>query len=119
MRLRRYAGLLRPGALRGAWWAARSVREVRGQLEHRRHDDIDVPAPPSAGRGTDRGVQAVLRRLRPSCLERSLVLQRWLAAQGDRRALVIGVEAPGGRFRAHAWLEGEPAPGFQEITRLP
>ena len=118
MRPGRYAGLLRPGALRGAWWAARSVRRVRGQLAHRRHDEIVVPVPPPAARGTARGVHVVLRRLRPSCLERSLVLQRWLEAQGDHRAVVIGVEAHDGRVRAHAWLEGEPAPGFQELTRV-
>ena len=118
MRPRRYAGLLRPGVPRGAWWAARSVLGVRRQLAYRRHDEIAVPAPPRAVPGADRGVHAVLRRLRPSCLERSLVLQRWLAAQGDRRAVVIGVEAADGRFRAHAWLEGEPAPGFHELTRV-
>jgi hypothetical protein len=118
MRPRPYAGLLGPGVLRGAWWAVRAVRGVRRQLAYRRHDEIVVPAPPRAVPGADRGVHAVLRRLRPSCLERSLVLQRWLAARGDRRAVVIGVEASGGRFRAHAWLEGEPAPGFQELTRV-
>ena len=119
MRARRYAGLLRPGVLRGAWWAARSVRGVRRQLAYRRHDEIAVPAPPRAVAGAGRGVEAVLRRLRPSCLERSLVLQRWLAAQGDRRAVVIGVDASGDQVRAHAWLEGEPAPGFRELTRVP
>jgi hypothetical protein len=59
----------------------------------------------------------VLRRLEPSCLGRALVLQRWLASQGALREVVIGVTAPGADFRAHAWLDGESAPDFQEITR--
>ena len=36
-------------------------------------------------------MHAVLRRREPSCLERSLVLQRWLAAHGERRG-VLGIE---------------------------
>jgi hypothetical protein len=59
----------------------------------------------------------VLRRLEPSCLERALVLQRWLAAHGEPRVVVIGVTAAQD-FRAHAWLDGEPAPGFHEIARV-
>jgi hypothetical protein len=64
-------------------------------------------------------VAAVLRRRQATCLERSLVLQRWLAAHGDRRDLVIGVKAPGEEFGAHAWLEGEPpTDGISEFTEL-
>ena len=47
-------------------------------------------------------------------------MQRWLAAHGEPRAVVVGVSAPGD-FRAHAWLEGEAVGGepvFHEITRL-
>jgi hypothetical protein len=53
---------------------------------------------------------------------RSLVLQRWHAAHGSRRDLVIGVTTPGDGFAAHAWLDGEPAhqtAAFVELTRLP
>jgi len=62
-------------------------------------------------------VLAVLKRLDPSCLERSLVLQRWLAAHGDYREIVIGVTGADA-FRAHAWLDGEEGPGFHEIARV-
>lgn len=51
---------------------------------------------------------AVLRARRATCLERSLVLQRWDADHGRRVAIVVGVtHRP---FRAHAWLEGEGVP---------
>jgi hypothetical protein len=60
----------------------------------------------------------VLRRLEPSCLERALVLQRWLAARGDPREVVIGVTAPDAHFEAHAWLDGESPREFREIARV-
>lgn len=78
-----------------------------------------MPAPPALSDGAIRGVYAVLRRRHVTCLERSLVLQRWLAAHGDSRAVIIGVTRPGDDFHAHAWLEGEfPChPGYEELTR--
>ena len=60
----------------------------------------------------------MLKRVPNTCLERALVLQRWLAEQGVERDVIVGVT---GRqdFRAHAWLEGETVdPQFQELTRL-
>ena len=67
-------------------------------------------------------MRVVLSRRDPSCLERSLVLQRWLAAHGDPRDVVVGTEG-GARtsFTAHAWLEGEPQPdghNYVEMIRL-
>jgi hypothetical protein len=109
---------LDPHALRGAWWALRALRRVRRQLHHLQLDDVTVDAPPALGRTAEWGVDAVLRRTPSTCLERSLVLQRWLAAQGDRRDVVIGVQAPSTGFRAHAWLEGEPMGDFDELRRL-
>jgi hypothetical protein len=104
--------------VRGAWWALRAVRCARGQLRDlRRVEEVVLPSPQALPPSAGRGVHAVLRRLEPSCLERSLVLQRWLAAQGDERDLVIGVTGADD-FRAHAWLEGEQGPGFVEIARV-
>jgi hypothetical protein len=116
--VRRQASRLDPAALRGAWWALRAVRRARRELRARPVAAVRLPAPPGIPAGGDRGVQAVLRRLEPSCLERALVLQRWLAARGERRAVVIGVTATDPVFRAHAWLDGEIAPGFEEIMRV-
>jgi Transglutaminase-like superfamily len=65
-------------------------------------------------------VKAALRRRGHPCIERSLVLQAWHAAHGERRDVIVGVTAPGNEFRAHAWLDGdEPCAGerFAELTR--
>jgi len=107
------------GAAAGAWWALRAVRRARRQLRAGGYDAVRLPPPPRPRAGGDRGLDVVLRRLEPSCLERALVLQRWLAARDDRRTVVIGVTAPGPGFRAHAWLEGEHAPEFHEVARVP
>lgn len=56
-----------------------------------------------------------------TCLQRSVVLQRWYADQGVDRDVVIGVTAPGAGFKAHAWLSRPDAPAggqYTEITRL-
>lgn len=81
-----------------------------------------VVRPPITNARARRGVSAVIGRLSPTCLERSLVLQRWLAACGQHRDVVVGVKVgPDGAFSAHAWLDGEPggAGDFQELHRLP
>ncbi len=57
---------------------------------------MDLPAlpklPPSAGRG----VYAVLRREPHTCLERAFVLQRWRAAQGELRDVIVGIKGRAG-----------------------
>jgi hypothetical protein len=67
-------------------------------------------------------VDAVLRRLPSTCLERALVLQRWRAAQGDGCDVVIGVAGNHSDFRAHAWLDDERSRAdleeFRELVRL-
>jgi hypothetical protein len=117
--VRRHARTPDAAALRGAWWALRAVVAAHRQLRARPLDALRLPAPPpglpAAG---ERGVHAALRRLKPSCFERALVLQRWLACRGDFRAVVIGVTAAGRGFSAHAWLEGEHAPEHEEIARF-
>jgi Transglutaminase-like superfamily len=117
--VRRHAHTPDAVALRGAWWALRAVVAAHRQLRARPLDAVRLPAPPpgltAAG---ERGVYAALRRLKPSCFERALVLQRWLAYRGEFRAVVIGVTAEGRGFSAHAWLEGEQAPDYEEIARV-
>ena len=107
-----------PIALRGAWWAFLAVRRTRRQLRDRPVEAVRLRPPRRCSDRAERGLGAVVRRLEPSCLERALVLQCWLACRGDRRAVVIGVTAPGPGFRAHAWLDGEPQSEFQEIARV-
>jgi hypothetical protein len=79
-------------------------------------------APPALPAGARRGVEAVLRRRRATCLEAALVRQRWLRARGVMCDVVIGVTAPRDGFKAHAWLAepGESAPHqpWHELTRV-
>jgi hypothetical protein len=106
--------------LRAAWWTVRALRHVRRGLDRDSFRAPSVPEPPAVPVGAGRGVNAALRRRPASCLERALVLQRWEAAQGRRRDIVIGVTAPAD-FSAHAWLDGDPAEAgpFTELVRIP
>ena len=108
--------------LRAAGWTARALRQARRTLRAGGVAGARVGAPPPLPRSAGRGVEAVLRRSRASCLERALVLQRWEAAHGVPAAVVIGVQGPARGFRAHAWLEGRPdglADAYDELVRLP
>ena len=81
-----------------------------------------MKSPPPLPYRAVRGVNAVLRRRQPTCLERSLIMQRWLASQGSVRDVVIGVSGPSEDFGAHAWLDGETdaeSHAFHELTRVP
>jgi hypothetical protein len=89
----------------------------------RRHgiEGIEVPTPPPLPDSAGRGVLAVLGRLDNTCLERCFVLQRWDAAHGREREVIIGVVGPSSEFKAHAWLEGEPdgvAGVYEELLRV-
>jgi Transglutaminase-like superfamily len=94
---------LRISELRAAWWAYRCLRNARHRLAAG-HTDVRLN-PPALPATAVRGVEAVLWRARPTCLEAALVRQRWLRAQGVMRDVVVGVTAPSDGFRAHAWLE--------------
>lgn len=106
--------------LRAAWWAQRALLDARRQLPRRQLHHVALAPPPQLPAHAGRGVEALLRRRAHSCLEGALVRQRWLAAAGDRRDVVIGVVAPGAGFGAHAWLEGDMpgSGGFQELRRI-
>jgi hypothetical protein len=119
--LRVAARRLDPQALRAAWWAIGALTHARRVLARRELEDIALAPPPRLSATAERGVQAVLRRRSATCLERSLVLQRWQAAHGQRRDVVIGVNGTVAGFRAHAWLDGEQLPPdaeFDELVRV-
>lgn len=117
--MRRLRRLDRP-TLRAAWWALWALVRVRRSLRRHGIEGYSVPEPPVLPDHAGRGVLAVLRRWDHTCLERSLVLQRWEAAHGSEREVIIGVMGPSSDFKAHAWLEGEPQEGvFEELMRLP
>ncbi|WP_028065229.1 lasso peptide biosynthesis B2 protein [Solirubrobacter soli] len=107
---------------RAGLWAWRALRSVRAQLRAGAMRDVQVPAPPEVRGTAARAVRLVLARQEPSCLERALVLQRWLLATGEARDVVVGTRGSAqGTFEAHAWLEGETLPAggrYVELTRL-
>lgn len=108
--------------IRAGLWAVRALRQARRTLRRGGPTAARVSAPPRLPRSASRGVGGVLRRWPSSCLERALVLQRWEAAHGSPRSVVIGVQGRQDAFRAHAWLDGTGDPlaaGYQELTRLP
>ena len=107
--------------LRAAWWTHRTLRKVHSDLRTKGLDYAPVPAPPTVPDHAQRGVLAVLRRQPSTCLERALVLQRWHAAHGSDRDVIIAVKGPTVDFAAHAWLDGEPdgdVSRFAELMRL-
>lgn len=107
--------------LRAARWANRALSEVRHKLSAVPLSELVIAAPKRLPPSGDRGVRAVLRLRRPSCLEAALVRQRWLAAHGVNREVIIGVGSPSEDFLAHAWIEGEEdvvCARFSELTRL-
>lgn len=113
---------LRPSYLRAALWAGRALRSVRRDLRSKPLAEVQAPSVPLAEGLAENGVKAILRVNKASCLERAILWQAWNSAKGQERDLVIGVTAPVGGFRAHAWLEGDPpchTEDFTEITRRP
>ncbi|MGI8904714.1 MAG: nucleotidyltransferase family protein [Solirubrobacteraceae bacterium] len=110
-----------PGFLRGAWWGLRAWLVCRAQLRRRGLSGVSLPRPAPERPGALSGVHRALARLPSSCLERSLIRQRWHAAQGRPRDVVIGVRGPAAEFGAHAWLDGDPPDpgGFEELRRWP
>lgn len=113
---------LRPTVLLGALWAAVTARLVRTRLA-KVGVRASVPRPPRLGPKAGLGVTAALGRLKPTCLERALVLQAWMAAQGTARDVVIGIPRNGMKSGpAHAWVDGTDASSpamFLELHRIP
>jgi hypothetical protein len=110
---------LRPVVILGAVWAVVAVWLARRRLAH---DGVHarVPWPIGLPSSSTPGVTAVLNRLAPTCLERSLVAQTWRAAHGDPRDLVIGIPLAGMKNApAHAWLDGAAVEGHSELHRMP
>jgi hypothetical protein len=106
---------------RAAWWAWRALRTARARLREGEVRGVRVPSPPAVDASGARAVRLVLNASRASCLERSLVLQRWLAAHGVARDVIVGTEGARSGFAAHAWIDGEPQPpgrSYVELIRL-
>jgi hypothetical protein len=103
----------------GIIWADESLRHLRRVL---RSDGIDarLPSPPRAGAWLSGLIARWLNWRGATCLERSLILQRWLLELGRPHDLLIGVQGSGsgdGAF-AHAWLDHEDSMGYAELLRV-
>lgn len=111
-----------PATVRAAAWAAVSLRRARRVLRSR-GVTARIPFPPRLPIGATRGVLAVLRRTEPTCLERAVVLQTWLAAHDLPVEIVIGIAREDDAVVAHAWIEQgvRPSEGdrYREIHRIP
>lgn len=102
-------------------WARRELVEVKRRLQD---EGVRTRVRPPAGlapRG-DRGLNRALGKVSPTCLERALVLQAWLAAYREPPDVVIGVRKGETVVEAHAWVDGTDDPWFdpsyEELTRL-
>lgn len=108
-------------SVRAYRWARSEVAIVKADLRVRGVETRATPPSGLAPRG-HRGVDFALRRISPSCLERALVLQAWLASAGDTPDVVIGVRKQSGSVEAHAWVDTNDDPWFdpsyEEISRL-
>ena len=97
-------------------WSGCALLSLFWQLRRKVHEPQVKPPPVSDPRAT-RWVRALVKRTPVTCLARSLVLQRWYLALGQPRNVIIAVTAPSLGFKAHAWLDGDPAPaGYTELT---
>lgn len=107
----------RPAVFR---WLDASIVEVRTSL---RTEGIGAQArlldPPYATPWLTGLVAARLAMLHATCLERSLIMQRWLMAIGRPHDVLIGVKAPRETTIAHAWLDHEDSRGHHVLMRVP
>lgn len=107
--------------LRAAGWALRALRRLRRELPSAGLT-ARVTAPPTGGAASVRGVELALRARRATCLERSLVVQRWLLGQGREHDVVVGVAGGADALDAHAWIDRyDPAAqgsGYEVLTRV-
>jgi hypothetical protein len=121
--------LLDPPVLFAALWALVAHAVTRRRLRRAGLDAAVPPPLPLPERGV-RGVSAMLTWRGATCLERSLVLQRWLAAHGSAADVLIGVAPQPARsgprrdrsgWDLHAWIEGVDDDGgaHQVLHRLP
>jgi len=109
----------RSGNARRDRWTGQALTMVRCQLASGGLEQVELPGPGPAFMARD--VEATLDGTSASCLERALVRQRFYAAHGWPRDLVIGVSPPGQNFHAHAWLAGDfrAEDALPEILRRP
>jgi hypothetical protein len=102
-------------------WLDRSLADVRESLQAEGiyYARARLPDPPYAARWLTLLVAARLAMQRATCLERSLIMQRWLMANGQPHDVLIGVRSPRETTIAHAWLDHEDSLSYHVLMRLP
>jgi hypothetical protein len=112
IRRRVWPAIAPPGLL----WADASLRHLRRALPV---DGVRAQVDPPA-RAPSVLTPMVAKWLRwrgATCLERSLIMQRWLLSVGRPHDVLIGVQRPG-ELIAHAWLDHEDSHGYEVLLRL-
>jgi hypothetical protein len=101
-------------------WTISQVRSIRRKV-HSKGAAARVPFPTVTGPRGWWGVRAAIALLKPTCLERALVLQAWIGGYADPPDVVIGVRRRAGAVEAHAWVDGADPwfdPSYHEIARF-
>jgi hypothetical protein len=116
---------VRAGAVgRTSWWTLRTWwrvhrRLVRGPWRSGAHP-VAAGAALTEAAYSPRAAHLVLAGCRATCLEAALVRQARAAGAGIALDVIVGVTAPVGGFRAHAWLDGDATTTqFAELWRYP
>ncbi|WP_366943478.1 lasso peptide biosynthesis B2 protein [uncultured Williamsia sp.] len=110
-----------PANIAAAVWTAVTYPIVQRRLKR---DGVRTRCPSAPHRlpsAASRGMEAVLRRTRATCLESALIRQEWWRAHDRPVEVVIGVDASDG-FTAHAWLSTDDpkvTAVYREIHRVP
>lgn len=101
-------------------WLDTGLLDVRTGLDREGIDARSrLPDPPYAASWLTSLIAARLTMQHATCLERSLIMQRWLLATGRPHDVLIGVKSPRETTIAHAWLDHEDSRGHHVLMRLP
>ena len=101
------------------WLDAGPVDVRRGLATEGLNAGSRLSDPPYAAPWLTGLVAARLTMQHATCLERSVIMQRWLIAVGQPHDLLIGVKSPRETTIAHAWLDHEDSRGHHVLIRLP
>jgi len=107
--------------LLAAGWALLALRRLRREVGTSGLE-VRVHAPPALAASATRGVERALALGHATCLERSLIVQRWLLSQGRRHDVLVGVAGGARSMEAHAWVESydpdDQGADYRVLTRV-
>ncbi len=103
-----------PGSLR---WADTVLLKLRRELPATGLRTTVTP-PPNPRPILSKPLKLWLSLRGATCLERSLILQRWFLSLGRPHDVLIGVGSVTENLVAHAWLDNEDPRGHAVVTRV-